>query len=108
MKKYPVTYKGKEYEVRWEKGSVFGRLYDNLSIYEVRKIFKIKTYKEVYCEYEWEVDKYINVPNSSPDYYIEQVKVLFELWEYSMESKRQKKIIEENKRNALAEWDGVI
>ena len=33
MKKYPVTYKGKEYEVRWEYG-----IYTYLVIYEVKTI----------------------------------------------------------------------
>lgn len=102
MKKQ-VTYKGKEYEVRWEKV----RQLDYIVIYEVN-IKRIKAYKEIYNYPLYFLNEYIKISIDDPNVYIEQVKTLFKLWEGSEERKKQKEEIENNKQQALNEWDGVI
>ena len=109
MKKYPVTYKGKEYEVRWEGYSSL----IELVIYEVKTInifgkLKIKTYKEKFKEYESVIKKIVSILSSNPTYYIEEVKELFKLWEADEYTKKYQEEIKNKKYQALAEWDGVI
>ena len=109
MKKYPVTYKGKEYEVRWEGYSSF----TELVIYEVKTInifgkFKIRTYQKKFNVYEDVVEEIAKTSKENINYYIEEVKELFEIWEADEHCKKYGKEIEEQKKQALAEWDGVI
>ena len=111
MKKYPVIYKGKEYEVRWEERIVDYRCRPKaLVIYEVTasKILKRKKYKYVYMEYRSELFCYAHLQKDDPDFYIKEVKRLFEFYEEYEKEKREKEMIESNKKKALAEWDGVI
>ena len=109
MKKYPVTYKGKEYEVRWEGYSGL----TELVIYEAKTInifgkLKIKTYKEKFKEYEAVIKKFVGIPSSDPPYYIKEVKELFKIWEADEYAKKHQEEIKNNKKQALEEWDGVI
>ena len=109
MKKYPVIYKGKEYEVRWEE--YYG--FTELVIYEVKIInifgkLKTKTYKEKFKEYEKVIKEFVSISSSDPNYYIEEVKELFKIWEADEHCKKYGEEIENNKKQALAEWDGVI
>lgn len=107
MKKYPITYKGELYEVRWENLGWFPAIF----IYKetTSKFLKRKVYKEVYCEYEYNIDKHLkNIQEDNPNYYIEQAKTIFKLWELDMENKVKSKLIEQNKQKTLTEWDGVI
>lgn len=107
MKKYPVTYKGKEYEVRWEQ---IGCL-NYISIYEVieGRIFKrFKIYKSVYSELKSTIDEVMYMSKNDPTYYIEETKTLFKFWERSKKRKQEKEDIEANKLKALEEWDGEI
>lgn len=112
MKKYPIIYKGKEYEVRWEQASlVCNTLYDSITIYEVQKIkilgIKIKRYIEKFSEYQHNIDNHI-YPLSNQNYYIEEVKTLFNIWELQTQEKRKKQEESVAKLRTLEEWDGVI
>lgn len=105
MKKYPVTYKGKEYEVRWEQ-EICG---DYISIYEVGKIFKkFKTYECIYSVQEETIDEVLYLSKNDPNYYIEETKKLFEFWERVQKVKKEKELIEANKQKSLEEWDGIV
>ena len=108
MKKYPVTYKGKEYEVRWEQHLCS----DDISIYEVieRKILwkTFKIYECIYSEPEETIDEVLYLSKNDPNYYIEETKKLFEFWERAQKKDKEKELIEENKQKSLEEWDGVV
>ena len=107
MKKYPVTYKGNKYEVRWEQ-----HLYSyNISIYEVipGRIFKrFKTYKCVYSIPEETIDEVMHMSENDSNYYIKEIKKLFEFWERNQEYNREVENIKANKLKALKEWDGYV
>lgn len=104
MNKYPITYKGKTYEVRWED-----RLCGNsIAIYEVKHCFKFKFYKYIYVELERDINKHMTVRDSDPNYYIEQVKTLFKMWEIDKAAKEYSNTIKDNKINALKRWNGII
>ena len=79
MKKYPITYKGELYEVRWETIGFVPRI----TIYKVTtsKFLKFKIYKKMYRESEYDVNKQLDRPNllDDPIYYIQQVKTIFKL-----------------------------
>lgn len=106
MKKYPVTYKGKKYEVRWEQTM----WEDYISIYEVivGKVFKFKTYECIYSVPEETIDEVLYLSKNDPNYYIEETKKLFEFWERGQKVKKEKELIEANKQKSLEEWDGVV
>lgn len=59
MNKYPITYKGELYEVRWETIGFVPRII----IYKetISKFLKHKIYKEIYCECEYDVDKHLKI-----------------------------------------------
>lgn len=103
MKKYPVTYKGKEYEVRWE--DYFGYY---LTIYEVKRFWKIKFYISRYRTWEVNIEDLVSIPENDPNYYIEEVMELFKLWEAVTQKEKEEKTVEINKQKSLAEWNGVI
>ena len=107
MKKYPIHYKGKEYEVRWEE-----ECYRSvLCIYEVKKIYIFKIYKLKSYAYEREIiDKveFKGICKSHPDFYIEEIKMLFKDWEEFTEEQNKRQLIKAAKENALKEWNGVI
>ena len=107
MKKYPVTYKGNKYEVRWEEG-ICG---DRISIYELveSRIFKrFKTYECVYSLPEETIDEVMYMSKNDPMYYIEETKKLFEFWERSEKRKQEEEKIEANKLKSLEEWNGYV
>ena len=108
LKKYPVKYKGQKYEVRWE-GHEYGRPY--LCIYKVTNILGIKIYKHIYNQYTYYLDDLLedlHKPSDPNDIYIEEVKMLFKLWEQKQEREEAKNRTQRNKENALKEWNGVI
>ena len=108
MKKYPVTYKEKEYEVRWEHNLCF----NYVTIYKVNKILGIKYCVQVYSVCEYDLERYLIIKNiykeDNPNYHIEEVKALFDLMELEIITERNKKESEKIKQQALIEWDGVI
>ena len=105
MKKYPVTYKGKRYEVRWTDDFL-----ERVCIYEERKKLGIKYFKETYSEYETTLRQYLKRKDVCKDvnYYVEEVKILFEFWENETRITKDKKRLEYNQLKALKEWDGEI
>ncbi len=108
MKKYPVTYKGKEYEVRWEL--YLGTI---LTIYEVKEIkifkkLKLKKYIKKYSTYLHEVQKLVTVSDDDPNYHIQEVKTLFDMWKLELQIEEYENKTERIQKKALEEWDGVI
>ena len=106
MKKYPVTYKGQIYEVRWEDA----RWFPAIMIYKqiTLKFLKLKIYKQIYYEYTCDINKHIAIEKSNPNYYIEQVKTIFYLYEQFLENKKQSQQIESIKQQTLSNWDGIL
>ena len=107
MKKYPITYKNELYEVRWETLGWFNFIF----IYKetTSKLLKRKIYKQIYYEYEDIINNHIkNISKNDPTFYIEQAKTIFKRWEQSESYKINQELIEQNKQQTLAEWDGVI
>lgn len=109
MKKYPVKYKEKEYEVRWETLGI----HIVLTIYEVKEIkifnkIKIKRYIKKYSENLYNIRVLMTITSNDSNYYIETVKLLFELWEKNLIAQEERNKIEIAKKQALEEWDGVI
>lgn len=105
MKKYPITYKGEFYEVRWEDSCI-----PYITIYKVKtsKFLKLKIYKEVFIEYEFKINKYINILSDHPNYHIEQAKTAFKLWEHKTECKIKSTLSKQKQQQILKEWDGII
>lgn len=106
MKKYPVTYKRTEYEIRWE--DVVGINY--ICIY---KVFKCKAIRRKFYIYKYGtprfiVDAEIPIFEDDPNYYIEEAKTIFKIWERDEEDKQKAETIKANKEKALEEWDGII
>ena len=111
MKKYPITYKGELYEVRWETIAWF----PYILIYKetTSKFLKRKVYKQVYSEYEYDVNKHMKILHKQyllddPNLYIEQAITIFKLWEQSETYKNNKELTKQIQQQKLAEWDGVI
>ena len=107
MKKYPVHYKGKKYEVRWE---IY--FYEEIiSIYEVKQTITSKKYKQVYFSFEDEIKEKLKsdgINEEDSNFYIEEVKLLFKKWKDYSQNYNKIQSIREAKKNALANWDGVI
>lgn len=104
MKKYPVIYKGKEYEVRWEEDT-----FSFLTIYEVKEIkifkkIKFKEYIEKYYSFTSTVQELVTVSDDDPNYHIEEIKTLFKMWEELLSIEN----VIEKQEQSLEEWDGVI
>lgn len=112
LKKYPVTYKGIQYEVRWEPASDYDTSL-KLTIYKVEHKqwwFKIKTiYTPVFSEYQSVISVRLSYSNrysdvDAQDLYINEIKALFEFYEEDL----QKKEFEKIQKDRLEAWDGVI
>lgn len=108
MKKYPITYKGKEYEVRWEKD--FFITY--VTVYKVKKILGIKFYTQVYYMDKYNLEEYLNnigiYREYNTNYHIEEVKYLFNLMKLHITEKGLKTEREKEQKKKLKEWDGFI
>ena len=113
QKKYPVTYREKEYEVRWEK-----ELWDYLRIYEVKTykfkildLLKITKLKLVYNICEADIKNYLfdnGVKDNDPNYFIKEIEALFEFYEYSNRREIEKAETDIKQKKALEKWDGII
>ena len=104
MKKYPITYKNERYEVRWQTSGWF----PHIIIYKETTFLNIKIYKEIFSRHEYIVNEYISLSENDPNYYIEQAKTIFKLWEQSETYKNNKELTRQAQQQKLAEWDGVI
>jgi hypothetical protein len=102
MKKYPVTYKGQLYEVRWKDAGWFPAImiYKQITL----KFLKLKIYKQIYYEHTCDINKHIAIQKSNPNYYIEQIKELFRLYEEDIKQTE----IESIKQQTLSNWDGIL
>lgn len=114
LHKYPVTYKGKVYEVRFED-----QWYEGVVLYEVTKnIFGKNKYHYVYdvsFRFMNGMLEDCDIPKDSPTYYIEMTKIIFRLWEREQEQARllieklkKEQVAKQIQRQTLADWDGVI
>ena len=85
LKKYPIIYKGKSYEIRWEKHTYYGEVMGTyINLYQVTPtIFNIKRYKKVYSNDLKTIElalKMNNIFENNPQYYVEQAKCVFNIW----------------------------
>ena len=114
LHKYPVTYKGKVYEVRFDD-----QWYEGIGLYEVTKnIFGKNKYRYVYdvsFGYMDGVLEDLDIPKDSPTRYIEMTKIIFRLWEQAqararvqIERRKKEQVAKQIQRQTLAYWDGVI
>lgn len=112
MKKYPVHYKGKEYEVRWKEDRWGHHVINTtLCIYEVKRFSIFKIRKAVF-----NIDKdaiameLLNkkIFTDNPYHYIEEIKLLFQLWEETKNRYSKEEFVQQLQERALANWDGVI
>lgn len=103
MKKYPVIYQGKEYEVRWEKDSFLS----TIRVYEVlpRKFFK---YKKLNSFYTHAVHALYDLKFEDEDLYIKEVQCVIKMTLEEIETDNKLKILEETRKQKLKEWDGVV
>jgi hypothetical protein len=101
MKKYPVHYKGKEYEVRWEHRGYIAFI----TIYEVRRKKAFK-YKEVFSIKAKSLNQRFFMDD--PLFYVKEVKLLFDLWEKRTDENNKKELIQQLKEETLENWDGII
>lgn len=113
MKKYPVHYKGKEYEVRWKVSRWGNYVYNrSLCIYEVKTICKFKVYKKVISFGEEDIREFLadekRIYSWDPNFHIEEIKMLFYLWERCIEEKNKRDELNLAKEQVLENWDGII
>lgn len=103
MKKYPIFYQDKEYEVRWYNGSIL----DTISVYEVRpqKFFK---YKELDTFYTHAIDDLYDLSSDDEDLYSKQAMYAVKLALDEIEATNRFKTIKETQKQKLQEWNGVI
>lgn len=114
LHKYPVTYKGKVYEVRFNDVWCNG-----ISIFEVTKnIFGKNKYRYVYNVSSRLMDielEDLGIPQDSPTRYIEMTKIIFRLWQieeyntiWRIEKHKKEQVAKQIQHQTLADWDGVI
>lgn len=103
MKKYPVMYKGEEYEVRWKQ--MFG--IPHVTLYKVKKLFKIKRCKYVYGEIEIILDDLYGIDSFNINYRISQAEAIVCKYDKIMENNIKKNKLEFEQAVMLSGWDGV-
>lgn len=103
MKKYPVIYKNKEYEVRWHNGSCI----DTISVYEVRpqKFFK---YKELATYYTCAINELYDLKLNDENLYVDQAMFAVIRTLQEIEEENRKKILKESQKQKLEKWNGVV
>ena len=110
IKKYPVFYNGKEYEIRIEKPYLLNwdyRYY--ITIYKVKKYFLCyKKYNRIFFESLDNVLRQSNADNFDKNYYIKLFKYTFKTYLDSIQWKLTKEEIKNKQLTALQEWDGII
>ena len=113
IKKYPVYYNNKEYEIKIEEEKLFmndGYIYDiYINIYEVITyegyllgIYPLaKTKKKYKKVYSIELDNFKNKIYNDDNYYVELFKLAFKQYIDPIKTKEKQLL-------ALDKWDGVI
>ena len=61
-------------------------------------------WEQVFCYSESYIKEHINIAEDDPNYYIEEIKELFKVYQKQLD----KEETERNKLKALEEWNGVI
>ena len=114
MKKYPIYYEGKKYQVRWTE-------FEQIKVYLCKGIFKfcmpLRYYKNFESNKIEDRIGYVLCKNNylfndldpdAPDYYIKQAKIAVKcavkMEDYIKNIEQQ----ENAKKSALKEWNGVI
>ena len=108
MKKYPIYYQGKEYEVRWERETYCGvPLGVILIVYEVlpRKFFKYKKLDEFYV---YKLNDLYDLKAKDEDLYIKQAMSAVKLALQEIEIKKEIENLVSTQEQKLAKWNGVI
>lgn len=102
MKKYPVIYKNKEYEVRW-----YGSLIDEIAVYEVRpqKIFK---YKELATYYTYAINELYDLKLNDENLYVDQAMFAVIRAIQDIEEENREKALAETQKQKLEKWNGII
>lgn len=115
MKKYPVIYKGKEYEVRWEEETYCGMIYDyTIAVYEVKPYTSFFTHKnklkykkiDSYCSSI--INKLYDLDTDDEKLYIKQAMYTVATVLADIEEETRKKSLKETQEQKLQEWDGII
>lgn len=112
MNKYPVTYKGQEYEIRWEKDYYRSHYTMCINIYEVIKgknLFRkeiIIMYEKIDSYSKEDIDKEIACSPSDIDLYIKEAKCALNKTIKKIEKEQQKELLEQQRKQALKNWDG--
>lgn len=111
IKKYPIYYKNKEYEIRIEEERIYDCTYDEyINIYEVNTytsyllvcpIGDKRKYKKVYSTNLNYLKQRLSIGKNSDDYYVELFKLAFKQYIEPIET-------EERQLASLEKWDGVI
>lgn len=111
IKKYPIYYKNKEYEIRIEEERFDEWFYNTcINIYEVNTytsyllgcpIRDKRKYKKVYSKNLNYLKQRLSIGKNSDDYYVELFKLAFKKYIEPIET-------EERQLAALENWNGVI
>ena len=98
MKKYPVIYQGKEYEVRWEDETYCGVVFDYIiAVYEVIPYTSFFThkkklkYKKIDSYYSSVLNKFYDLNQDDEDLYIKQAKCVVSIIFEEIEKKEKKR-----------------
>ena len=115
MKKYPVIYQGKEYEVRWEQEVCCGITSDTkIVMYEVVSYTSFFThkkknkYKRLDAYYACNINELYDLSQNDEDLYVKQAKYAILEFFKEIEEDKQQKVLEESQKQKLEEWNGVI
>ena len=123
LKKYPVTYQGQEYEVRWEVDSIYRDWSDipdkliSLYLYKVderkrfSRILGKKKYTEIYSSNKKVIDGYIAgyIKKNNPGLLlIEEVNALFKNYISEQDKINKQELLNQIQIKELSKWDGII
>lgn len=114
MKKYPIYYKGKKYEVRWRDlfGDVLIRVYSNIGhIFRIPmplRYFPNDTYEPYRYSLYANSSLFYGLDKNSDNYYIKQAELAVKEAVRIQEVIESTNSIEDRKLQALKKWNSVI
>ena len=131
LKKYPVTYQGEEYEVRWEVDSLYSGIpnieidddHIKIILYKVEtrqgisRILGKKKYIEIHYLYKDSVPmaavltgmiKYLNEFIVDDNLFITEATVLIKDYERELNKIKQELCLEKRQKDRLEQWNGII
>lgn len=105
MKKYPIYYKGKKYEARWNNEGFI----ETISVYEVlpRKIFKYKDLGTFYLHAIHELYD-LDLEDDNLNLHVLEAKHAVCMALEEIEKERRLKVLKETRKQKLQEWDGFV